>query len=155
VLAAPLAARAQQERARIGVLVAIAADDPEAQFRPLANIRAGLGQLGWTAGRNLQIDYREHAGTAESGRQHADELVALAPDVLVCSGTASADALLRATHTVPIVFVNVVDPVGAGYVSLGIAPGVTRAWFFGTCINGWGRPIRRYSVRGPFCRKRC
>jgi len=120
-LAGPLAARAQQERARrIGVLVAKAADDPEAQFRPLANIRAGLEQLGWTAGRNLEIDYREHAGTAESGRQHADELVALAPDVLVCSGTASADALLRATHTVPIVFVNVVDPVGAGYVeSLG------------------------------------
>ena len=130
-LAGPLAARAQQERARrIGVLVAKAADDPEAQFRPLANIRAGLEQLGWTAGRNLEIDYREHAGTAESGRQHADELVALAPDVLVCSGTASADALLRATHTVPIVFVNVVDPVGAGYVeSLG-ATGRQRDWFY-------------------------
>jgi len=86
-LAGPLAARAQQERARrIGVLVAKAADDPEAQFRPLANIRAGLEQLGWTAGRNLQIDYREHVGTAESGRQYADELVALAPDVLVGSG---------------------------------------------------------------------
>jgi putative ABC transport system substrate-binding protein len=72
--------------------------------------------LGWTAGRNVQIDYREAAGTAESSRRYANELVALAPDVLLGSGTVSVEALLQATRSVPIVFVNVADPVGAGFV---------------------------------------
>ena len=113
----PFAARAQQgERVRrIGVLMNLAADDPEGQGR-LAAFLQGLQQLGWTAGRNLQIDTRWAAGNADHIRKHAAELVALAPDVILSTGTAVAGPLLQATRTVPIVFVQVVDPVGAGYV---------------------------------------
>jgi ABC-type uncharacterized transport system substrate-binding protein len=113
----PLAGGAQQaDRVRrIGVLMNLAADDPEGQGR-LAAFLQGLQQLGWTAGRNLQIDTRWAAGDADHIRKHAAELVALAPDVILSTGTAVAGPLLQATRTVPIVFVQVVDPVGAGYV---------------------------------------
>jgi putative tryptophan/tyrosine transport system substrate-binding protein len=120
----PLAARAQQgERVRrIGVLMNLAADDPEGQGR-LAAFLQGLQQLGWTAGRNLQIDTRWVAGNADHIRKHAAELVALAPDVILSTGTAVAGPLLQATRTVPIVFVQVVDPVGAGFVASLARPG--------------------------------
>jgi len=120
----PLAARAQQgERVRrIGVLMNLAADDPEGQGR-LAAFLQGLQQLGWTAGRNLQIDTRWVAGNADHIRKHATELVALAPDVILSTGTAVAGPLLQATRTVPIVFVQVVDPVGAGFVASLARPG--------------------------------
>jgi putative ABC transport system substrate-binding protein len=120
----PLAARAQQgERVRrIGVLMNLAADDPEGQGR-LAAFLQGLQQLGWTAGRNLQIDTHWAAGNADHIRKHAAELVALAPDVILSTGTAVAGPLLQATRTVPIVFVQVVDPVGAGFVASLARPG--------------------------------
>jgi ABC-type uncharacterized transport system substrate-binding protein len=73
-----------------------------------------LQQLGWTVGRNVQIDYRWGMGSADSNRRYAAELVALAPDVIVATGTAAVGPLLQATRTVPIVFVSVSDPVGAG-----------------------------------------
>src|SRR5499433_3960635 len=110
----PLAARAQQgERMRrIGVLMNLTADDPEASARVTA-LAQGLQQLGWTVGRNLQIDYRWGAGDADRSRRYAAELVALAPDVILAVGSAAVAALQQGA--VPIVFVNVVDPVGAGY----------------------------------------
>jgi putative ABC transport system substrate-binding protein len=82
-----------------------------------------MEKLGWTAGRNVQIDYRWGVGDAERNRRNAAELVALAPDVIVASATAVTAALLQTTHTIPIVFVNVVDPVGAGFVQSMARPG--------------------------------
>src|SRR5215510_4966339 len=119
----PLAARAQQpERVRlIGVLMYWTADDAEGQAR-LSAFAQGLNQLGWSDGRNLRIDIRW--ATAADIRRHAAELVALAPDVLAAgTGTATTAPLLEATRTVPIVFVVVIDPVGAGFVASLARPG--------------------------------
>jgi ABC-type uncharacterized transport system substrate-binding protein len=120
----PLAARAQQpERMRrIGVLQSLAADDPEGQAR-LAAFAQGLQQSGWTIGRNVQIDTRWAAGDAERFRRYAAELVALAPDVILAVGAAAVGPLQQATRTVPIVFVNTSDPVGAGFVESLARPG--------------------------------
>ena len=119
----PFAARAQEgERRRlIGVLMYVPADDPEGQAR-LAALAQALKQLGWSDDRNLQIDTRW--ANADDIRRHAAELAALAPDVLVAgNGTATVTPLLQATRTVPIVFVNVIDPVGAGFVASLAQPG--------------------------------
>src|SRR4030088_805892 len=121
--AGPLAARAQQgERVRrIGVLMYLAAGDAEGQAR-LAAFTQALQQLGWSEGRNLRIDTRW--ATADDIHRHAAELAALAPDVLVAgTGTATVAPLLQATRTVPIVFVTVIDPVGAGFVASLAQPG--------------------------------
>jgi putative tryptophan/tyrosine transport system substrate-binding protein len=127
----PLAAHAQEpERVRrIGVLLATAADDAEAQTRVGAFLQ-GLTQLGWTDGSNLRIDTRWATTNPDELRRHATELVALAPDVLVGgSGTTTAAALLQATRTVPIVFAIVVDPVGAGFVASLARPGANATGF--------------------------
>jgi ABC-type uncharacterized transport system substrate-binding protein len=120
----PLVARAQQgERMRrIGVLQSLAADDPEGQAR-LAAFAQGLQQSGWTIGRNLQIDTRWAAGDAERFRRYAAELVALVPDVILAVGAAAVGPLQQSTRTVPIVFVNTSDPVGAGFVESLARPG--------------------------------
>ena len=124
-IAWPFAARAQQpERMRhIGLLAAAAADEPEYQARMTA-FRQGLEQLGWTDGRNARIDIRWATTNADTLRKHATELAALAPDViLAATGTATVAPLLDATRTVPIVFVLVIDPVGAGFVASLARPG--------------------------------
>ena len=123
-LAGPRAARAQQaDRVRrVGVLMSRAADDPEEQAR-LSAFRQGLQDLGWTDGRNVRIDYRWAAADAGRSRTYAAELVALAPDVILASASASVASLLQTTRTVPIVFVNIIDPVGAGYVARLARPG--------------------------------
>jgi putative ABC transport system substrate-binding protein len=120
----PLAAGAQQaERVRrVGVLMNLASDDAEGQAR-LAAFHQGLQQLGWTVGRNVQIDYRWGAGNVDRIRKFAAELVALAPDVILSTGSPSVAALQQATHTVPIVFVTVVDPVSSGFVDSLARPG--------------------------------
>ena len=121
----PLAARAQKPGGmrRIGVLMASAADDLESQAR-IAAFLQGLQQLGWADGRNLRIDTRWATTDTDDLRRHADELAALAPDVLVAgTGTATAAPLLQASRAVPIVFVVVVDPVGAGFVASLARPG--------------------------------
>jgi putative ABC transport system substrate-binding protein len=117
----PLAARAQQDRRRrIGVLMSTRADDPEGQTR-IAAFLGGLQQLGWTDGRNVEINTRWATGDAE-GRKCAAELVALAPDVILGTGL-YVGSLQQATQTVPIVFVLVADPVGAGFVASLARPG--------------------------------
>jgi ABC-type uncharacterized transport system substrate-binding protein len=120
----PLAVRAQQgERMRrIGVLMHLAADAPEVPAR-VAALAQGLGELGWTIGRNVMIDYRWGAGDAERTREHAAELVALGPQVIVAHNTQALAALLQTTRTVPIVFVSIPDPVGAGFVNSLARPG--------------------------------
>jgi ABC-type uncharacterized transport system substrate-binding protein len=119
----PFAARAQQgERVRrIGVFVAGVADNPEYQARN-AGFLQGLGELGWTIGRNLRIDYRWATNDAERFR-YAAELVALKPDVILATSGAIVGALQQASRTVPIVFVTVIDPVGGGWVESLARPG--------------------------------
>src|SRR5262245_13274110 len=120
----PLAAWAQQaDRARrIGALTSPSMDDPASQAR-LTTLQQGLQQLGWTESRNIQIDWRWGAGSADNLREYAVEIVALAPDVIVASGTAAVTSLLQATRAVPIVFTDIPDPVGAGFVDTLARPG--------------------------------
>jgi putative tryptophan/tyrosine transport system substrate-binding protein len=121
----PLAAQAQQgERMRrIGVLQGGGdTDDPRSQPNVAAFLQS-LQQLGWTDGRNVKIDYRWPAGDADKARKYAAELVALAPDVILAISAASLGPLLQATRAVPIVFVAVADPVGAGFVDSLSRPG--------------------------------
>ena len=120
----PQAARAQQSGRvrRIGILTGVAVDDLEAQARTAAFLE-GLQQLGWTAGRNLQIEHRWAAGSAADHRKYAAELVALAPEVIFATGGTSLGWLLQATRTVPIVFAIVPDPVGSGFVDSLARPG--------------------------------
>jgi putative ABC transport system substrate-binding protein len=114
----PLAAHAQQSDRvrRVGVLMNLAADDPEGKAR-LAAFVLGLPELGWTEGRNVRIDTRWAAANADQFRTYAAELVALAPDVILAVTTPGVAALQQATRTVPIIFVIVIDPVAAGFVS--------------------------------------
>jgi putative tryptophan/tyrosine transport system substrate-binding protein len=120
----PLAVRAQPRKPmrRIGVLMPYAANDPQAQARNAAFLQ-GLQQLGWSIGGNVQIDYRWSGGSADETGRYAAELVALNPDVIVASGSASVEPLRRATRTVPIVFALAPDPVGAGFVESLARPG--------------------------------
>jgi putative ABC transport system substrate-binding protein len=114
----PLAARAQQGKRmrRIGVLMHMAADDPEGQRRVAAFLQ-GLQEAGWAVGRNVDIDMRWAAGEAERFRRYAMEIIAPTPDVILASATPSVLAVQQATRTVPIVFVLVPDAVGTGIVA--------------------------------------
>src|SRR6478609_3711395 len=119
----PLAARAQQGKRtrRVGVLMNLAADDPEGQTR-IAAFRQQLQQLGWADGRDVRIDYR-WAGDAGRFHRYAEELLALAPDVILASAPPSVQALRQVSRTVPIVFANVGDPVALGFVDSLARPG--------------------------------
>jgi putative ABC transport system substrate-binding protein len=120
----PLAARAEQSERmrRVGVLMPLVAGDPEAQVRSTVFAQS-LQQLGWTVGRNLQIDYRFAGGEGDRIRQYAAELVALAPDVIMTVGSSTVAPMQQATRTIPIVFTNLADPVGAGIVQSLARPG--------------------------------
>jgi putative ABC transport system substrate-binding protein len=107
---------------RVAVLMPYGANDPQAQNRNAAFLQA-LQQLGWTVGENVQIDYRWSAGSEDDTRKYVAELIALAPDVIFVSGSAGVEPLRRATRTVPIVFVLVPDPVGAGFIDSLARPG--------------------------------
>src|SRR6516162_10166173 len=130
----PLAARAQQPRERmrrIGVLMHLAADDPEGQSRVAAFLQ-GLQEAGWAVGRNVNIDVRWAAGDADRYRRYAMEIVALTPDVILTSATPSVLAVQQATRTVPIVFVLVPDAVGTGIVDSLSRPGGNATGFTST-----------------------
>jgi putative ABC transport system substrate-binding protein len=119
----PIAARAQQRERmrRVGVLMNLTPGDPEAQTR-IAALMQGLQELGWAVGRNVRVDYR-WGGDADRYRGGAEELVALTPDLILASATPALEAARLVTHTVPIVFVNAVDPVGHGFVASLARPG--------------------------------
>ena len=135
----PLTAHAQQsERVRrVGMLLPATADDLTWQAR-VGGFQQGLALLGWTIGRNLQIEIRWATTSAAELRKHAAELAALAPDVIMAGGTSTLGPLLQATRTVPIVFAIVVDPVGAGYVDSVARPGgnVTGFMLYEYSISG-------------------
>jgi putative tryptophan/tyrosine transport system substrate-binding protein len=136
----PLAARAQQRdrMRRIGVLMNQSPGDQEAQSR-IAGFLQGLQELGWMVGRNVRIEYRwGGAADAAQYRKGADELIAVAPDILLASTDSALDALQSVTRTVPIVFVNVVDPVGRGFVASLARPGG----------NSTGFTVFEYSIAG-------
>ena len=124
VAAIPLVARAQQgeQMRRIGVLMSVAADDPEGKAR-FAAFQQGLQQLGWADGRNVRLETRWAGGKADDARRYAAELIALAPDVILASGGAIVGPLLQVTRTVPIVFTQTPDPVAAGFVASLPRPG--------------------------------
>jgi putative tryptophan/tyrosine transport system substrate-binding protein len=120
----PLAARAQQAGAtrRIGALIAFAKDDPDTEER-LAAFRQGLAKRGWVEGRNINIDYRFAAGRGDQFPVLAKELVAMQPDVILGHTPGGTVALQRETRTIPIVFVNVSDPIGMGFIASLPRPG--------------------------------
>jgi putative ABC transport system substrate-binding protein len=119
----PVVARAQSDRMRhIGVLSGLAADSPGGLTRVTAFAQE-MQRFGWTIGRNVQIDYRWTAGEPDRYRTYAGELVTLAPDVILVEGSPSVAALQLATRVIPIVFVSVFDPVGAGFVPSLARPG--------------------------------
>src|SRR3984893_13723217 len=120
----PLAARAQQpeQMRRIGVLMNAAADDPEDQAE-VAAFQQVLQQLGWSDGRNVQFDIRWSENDVDRDRRYAAELAALMPDVVLASGTLSVAAFQHITRTLPMVFLRVSDPVGAGFVDSLARPG--------------------------------
>ena len=120
----PLAARAQQHEPvrRIGVFMPGTADDPEYQVHNAAFLQA-LGELGWIVGRNVRIEYRWGAGEVERYRAIAADLAPLAPDAVLALGYATVSALQKATRSVPIVFVDVIDPVGGSLVESLARPG--------------------------------
>ena len=120
----PVASKAQQaERVRrVGMLNILGSDDPEAQVRRTV-FEQTLAQLGWTVGRDLKIETRQIGGDLDSLRRYAAELVALAPDVIFSIGSLPVASLQQATRTIPIVFMSVADPVGAGFVESMAHPG--------------------------------
>jgi putative ABC transport system substrate-binding protein len=138
-IALPFAAGAQQSNGmrRIGVLMNFGPDEPEGRSREKAFVQ-GLQNLGWRNGGNLQIDTRWAANDAELYRRFSEELVALAPDVILAGGSPSLAALHKASRTVPLVFANVIDPVGAGFVASLARPGG----------NTTGFSLFEYSISG-------
>ena len=118
----PLAARAQERVRRIGVLMSLTEGDPETKRR-IGAFLEGLRQLGWADGGNAQINYRWGGGNPNDIRRYAAELAALEPDVILATGSVTVGPLLEVTRTVPIVFVQVPDPVAAGFVESLARPG--------------------------------
>jgi len=145
----PFAAGAQRPEPirRIGALMNLAADDPENQDRVGAFLQQ-LAKLGWTIGHNLQIDYRWPAGDDALTRRYAAELVALAPDVILAASGATVLPLLQATQSIPIVFAQTPDPVGAGFVASLARPGGNATGFtqfeFGTSAK-WLELLKQIS----------
>ena len=147
----PVAARAQQmaRTHHIGVLMAWAENQPEGKAEAGA-LQDGLSKLGWTAGRDVQIDYRWPGNDIDRIRAAANELVATKPDVLIARSTPETAALLQATHTIPIVFVGTVDPLGSGFIASLARPGGNATGFtnFESSIGGkWLELLKQVSPK--------
>jgi ABC-type uncharacterized transport system substrate-binding protein len=145
----PFAARAQQgDRMRIGVLIQVAEGDLQARVEVAAFLRE-LQKLGWSDGHNLRVDIRWGDGEPDRIRKHAVELIALAPEVVLGTGGTVVGALQQASQQVPIVFVNVTDPVGRGYVATLARPARNATGFtsFEFAMGGSGSRCSRKSRR--------
>jgi putative ABC transport system substrate-binding protein len=151
----PFTARAQQgERMRrIGVLQSTAVDDPQDLIR-LAAFAQSLQELGWTIGRNLRIDHRWGTGDPDDARKNAVDLAALSPDIIVASGPFALAAAQQTTRNVPIVFVDIVDPVSAGFVESLSRPGGNSTGFlmFEYATGGkWVELLKQIAPGVTFC----
>ncbi len=147
----PLATRAQQRERmrRIGVLMHLAADDPEGQSR-LAAFLQGLQEAGWAVGRNVTIDVRWAAADIELMKRFARELVALQPDLIFASSTPATAAMVQATRTIPVIFVLVADPVGSGFVASLPRPGGNVTGFtpiVGSLGGKWAELLKEIAPR--------
>jgi putative tryptophan/tyrosine transport system substrate-binding protein len=147
----PLAARAQQSdrMRRIAVLSGLTENDPEGHAR-VAALREGLQKLGWTEDRNVRIDIRWGTPDAESMQRFAKELVALQPDLIVTQNTPGTAAMLQQTRAIPIIFVNVVDPVGSSFVASFPRPGGNVTGFVSlepTIAGKWLKLLREIQPR--------
>jgi putative tryptophan/tyrosine transport system substrate-binding protein len=149
----PLAALAQLVGGtkRIGFLMPATAEDPLNQAREVAFFQ-GLQRLGWIVGQNVRIDIRRTAGNVESTSKYAAELIALRPDVIMASGSSAVGPLLQVTRTIPIVFANVPDPVGAGFVESLARPGGNATGFinyeYGICAK-WLELLKEIAPSDP------
>src|SRR6478609_5747132 len=123
-VAGPLAARAQQGDGvwRVGIFMDLSEQDAEGQTR-VAAFRKGLQELGWTEGRNVKFDIRWTDGDPGLMRRYAAELVGLAPEVIMNGGLPTLVAMQQETRIIPVVFAQVLDPVGAGFVESLSRPG--------------------------------
>jgi len=150
----PLTAEAQQpeQLRRVGVLTNRVADNPEGQAA-VAAFRQALQQLGWSDGRNIRIDMRWGVNDVDRDRRDAAELVALAPDVILASGTPSVAALQHASHSLPIVFVGVTDPVGAGLVDALARPGGNVTGFMLLEYSSSGKWLELLKQIAPFVKR--
>jgi putative tryptophan/tyrosine transport system substrate-binding protein len=147
----PLAVRAQQTAAmrRVVVFMSTGEDDPQDATR-LAAFERGLQELGWAVGRNLSIDYHWAAGDPDSARKYAAELATLAPDAIVASGSYAVAAVQQTSRTMPVVFVNIIDPVSAGFVQSLARPGGNATGFlmFEYAISGkWVELLKQIAPR--------
>ena len=147
----PIAARAQQaERMRrIGVLAALGEDDPDMRAR-LAGLQQGLERLGWSEGRNVRIDTRFAGGSGDRHQPLAKELVSLQPDVIFAQSTPIAAALQRESSSIPIIFVEVSDPIGSGFIASLARPGgnLTGLLAFEASITGkWLAMLKEVAPR--------
>lgn len=137
----PLAARAQQDKMRlVGATTSLVENGPEGKARLAAFLQA-LQALGWVEGRNLRIEYRYGDGTPERVRKNAAELVALAPDVTLVTGSPSLEPMLRLTQSLPIVFVQATDPVGAGFIESLSRPGGNATGFTASDYDAAGKRL--------------
>ena len=134
----PLAARAQDRVRRVGALMNLPADDQEAQLN-MAAFQQGLQELGWIIGRNLRLDHRWGPLDRDGLRRRAEELVALAPDVMIVAGGSAGEAVQRASRTLPVVLAQSVDPVGAGFVSSLARPRRQHHWLYPVRIQSGGQ----------------
>ena len=151
VAARPFAVHAQQAMRRIGVLVAYAEGDPEMQAR-LAAFRQGLEQLGWSEGRNVSIDIRFAPAGAGQEQARAREVVAVNPDVILAHTPQVVAALQRESRTIPIVFVGVADPVGAGFAASLNRPGGNLTGFLGIEASIAGKWLTMLKAVAPVAR---
>ena len=120
----PIAARSQQPDTARRIAILMAADESSAEYQGFyAAFREGLQNLGWTEGRNITVDIRWGGFNAESTQRLAKELVALKPELIVSTTTPTTAALAQQTRTIPIVFTNLVDPIGSGFVASLPRPG--------------------------------
>ena len=141
-----------QRMRRIGVFMNYAEDRPQSQAR-LASFLEQMQELGWSRGRNVQAEFRWGVADADHNRRNAAELVALAPDVLLASATAVTAALVQTTRTIPIVFVNVVDPVGAGFVQSMARPSGNATGFIPFEYGMGGKWLERLKQIAPGVRR--
>jgi putative tryptophan/tyrosine transport system substrate-binding protein len=147
-----LVAQQAERTARVGVLVGLAEDDPETRAR-VAAIRQSFEELGWSDRRNLRLDWRYGGGDTDRIRSDAVALVRSSPAVILATTTLSLSAARQATEAFPIVFVNVGDPLGQGFVASLATPGGNITGFTNTELPIYGKQLELLKEVSPGLRR--